>query len=190
MTDSRPNPIALAETLRLIPGAHTILGAELDRPAPPSNRGGSDPKRIPLNQLILQARLDIENFTQTYAHMIVEARGWNPPSTDITTLINGIINHIGFFTESADPHLSQDLNEEAEALIRKARDIILGDESHRNRLAPCRATGCKGRYTLTWREAGGTDDERMWRLRATARTITCDRDLTHQIEIHQLAVEA
>lgn len=190
MTDSRPNPIALAETLRLIPGAHTILGAELDRPAPASSRGNGDPKRVPLNQQILQQRLDITNFAQTYAHMIVEARGWNPPATDIATLIGGIIDHIGFFTEAADKHLGQDLAEEAETIIRRARTVILGDETHRNRIAPCREQECGGRYTLTWRDGGGSDNERMWRLRATSHVVHCDRDMAHEIEIRCLAVGA
>lgn len=179
----------LTDTLNALAESYTLLGAELDRPAT-STGGGGDKHRLPLNRQILQARLDIRNFAQTYAHMLVEARGWKPDSIEPPALIAGVINRIGFFTESADPHMAQDITEEADTLLTKARDIIIGEEVHKNRLARCREDGCGGSYTLTYREGAGTDDERMWRLRATARFVKCDRNPNHQIAIHRLAVEA
>lgn len=188
MTDSRPNPIALAETLRGLGSLHEALAPY----ATTKPRGGASERvassdgtehAAPGHWTAIAVRADIHNFAHAHAKMLAEDRGVRPQANSTTALLEFAATYPGYFTGHTDPQIAYSIVDEAETLEARANSVLTPNtESHRTPIGPCAESGCDGSYRIHWREGGGTDEARAWKIRESRPIAKCSKNPEHRVD--------
>lgn len=100
-TTQRPNPIELAETLRVLANLHIELGYELSRTNQAAGPGSKSGK-VPLDLEVVDARRAIDTLAVNYAEMLLEESADYEPPDSTPDILRSLADRIGHFTHHED----------------------------------------------------------------------------------------
>lgn len=177
MTD-RPNPLALAETLRALAGCWLELDKELMRVNGKSSREAARSKP-PLAVDVLDAKRAIDNFAHLYARILMDESTWVPAVTNAPYLLEQLAMHIGHFTHNPDALVAYEFAEDLDKVSRGAWAVANPNGIAFIPIGPCFAEGCTGKVRVMIDRDSPADEASLALWRPTA---VCDKDNTHRID--------
>ena len=176
MTDSRPNPIALAETLRGLGECWDVLDKSLDRTSGKASRGSSE-GRVPLDLDVLDAKRAIDSLAFTYAKMLMEDTDWEPPrGADTPALLDGLAHRIGHFTNGDSAQAAYEFADDVERVWREVSLVAFPSGRARIPVGPCLEAECDGRMMVTIDRDRPLDERALALWQPTA---VCDQESAH-----------
>lgn len=167
MTSERPNPIALAETLRELAECWLELDRELTRSNGSASRGTSE-GRVPLDLDVLEQKRRIDTFAHTYAHMLMDESRWVPAVTNAPYLLRELALHIGHFTHNPDALVAFEFEADLEKVSNESWAVANPDGKAKIPIGPCFAEGCTGTLHITIDRDSPLDQRELALWRPTA----------------------
>lgn len=149
MSESRPNPITNAESLRVLAGRWK----QIEDMVPDGNpKGGASFGRpdsaVPSASLIAITQ-DIDRFARFHAQVLLDETTWKPTGRGTWSLLHDLAARIGHFTNGDDAQLAWAFADELDELNARALNAIRPDGTAWVDVGHhCNVPGCGGRYKV------------------------------------------